>query len=220
MSQDIKELLPELKRLAEAATPGPWTAQGPDDEEQKYHWSVRCPSRPPFVSHELCRLSSINSNEEEDATFIAAANPAALLAIEAHIEALERQLAKLDESNLSLHRQLAAAQLDAQTAWGRYENANSSRITTEQQLAALRQAERQAPEWISISDKKPAAYRDVLITLSTGAVVVGVRAAGPSWDWAETDNPQDAEESVTHWMYFPAAPSAGQAKPEGDKEGV
>jgi hypothetical protein len=36
--------------------------------------------------------------------------------------------------NRALHRKLAAAELDAKTAWGRYENANSSRLTTENQL--------------------------------------------------------------------------------------
>lgn len=77
--------LQKLKELAQAATPGPWTPCEPSGEDsgnrpgEQYHWSVRCPSKPPAISHQLCRLSSINSNEDVDAAFIAAANPAAVL---------------------------------------------------------------------------------------------------------------------------------------------
>lgn len=75
----------ELKKLAEAATPGIWTAEPPAEDYERdggeqYHWSVRAPyPTPPTISYQLCRLSSLNNNEEEDAQFIAAANPAAIL---------------------------------------------------------------------------------------------------------------------------------------------
>lgn len=90
----------ELKKLAEAATHGIWTAEPPAEDYERdggeqYHWSVRAPySNPPMISYQLCRLSSLNNNEEEDAKFIAAANPAAileLLAIQAQlVKALEK----------------------------------------------------------------------------------------------------------------------------------
>lgn len=55
---------------------------------------------------------------------------------------LKRKAEELDAENKELHRKLAAAELDAKTAWSRYENANSSRITTEQQLeTAVRKAD-------------------------------------------------------------------------------
>lgn len=44
----------------------------------------------------------------------------------------------LEAENLELHRKLAAAELDARNAWSRYENANSSRLTTERQLESIR----------------------------------------------------------------------------------
>lgn len=75
----------ELKKLAEAATPGIWTAEPPAEDYERdggeqYHWSVRAPyPTPPTISYQLCRLSSLNNNEEEDAQFIAAANPATIL---------------------------------------------------------------------------------------------------------------------------------------------
>lgn len=75
----------ELKKLADAATPGIWTAEPPAEDYERdggeqYHWSVRAPyPTPPTISYQLCRLSSLNNNEEEDAQFIAAANPAAVL---------------------------------------------------------------------------------------------------------------------------------------------
>jgi hypothetical protein len=42
----------------------------------------------------------------------------------------------LDKENLELHRKLAAAELDARTAWARYEGANNSRKATDAQLQA------------------------------------------------------------------------------------
>jgi hypothetical protein len=88
----------ELKKLALAATPGPWCAQEPAGREadysggEKYHWSVRCPSKPPAISHQLCRLSSLHSNEDNDAAYIAEANPQAILALIAETERLQREL--------------------------------------------------------------------------------------------------------------------------------
>lgn len=50
--------------------------------------------------------------------------------------ALQARIAELDAENITAHRKLAASDLDAKTAWGRYENANKCRIVTESQLAA------------------------------------------------------------------------------------
>lgn len=53
------------------------------------------------------------------------------------LEIIRSLLAQIDNiyaDNLALHLELAAAKLDAQSAWSRYETANSSRITTERQL--------------------------------------------------------------------------------------
>lgn len=62
----------DLKRLAEAATPGPWTSDGADVQDR--HRTV-------------ARIWG----EAADAEFIAAANPAAILALLAEFEAMERE---------------------------------------------------------------------------------------------------------------------------------
>ena len=54
------------------------------------------------------------------------------------ISEVQAENAAKDEENLRLHRQLAAVELDARTAWERYENANSSRKHAEEMLALMR----------------------------------------------------------------------------------
>jgi hypothetical protein len=79
----------ELRRLALLATPGPWEADAPS-ELHPYKWAVRCPSTPPAISHQLCLLSCINHNEQQDAEYIAAASPSVVLALLDEVEALRK----------------------------------------------------------------------------------------------------------------------------------
>ena len=75
--------LAELRRLAEAATPGPWEADG---LEVCQHWSLPEPWRA-VVNAEItcgpyCYGGSARPIErDEDAAFIAAANPSVVLAL-------------------------------------------------------------------------------------------------------------------------------------------
>lgn len=71
----------ELKRLAEAATPGPWAYDG----------SYVCPARTEDGTTyvELWR-SIADCHQPENTKFIAAANPAAVLALIAEVEALRK----------------------------------------------------------------------------------------------------------------------------------
>ena len=72
----------ELKRLAEAATPGPWAYDG----------SYVCPARTEDGTTyvELWR-SIADCHQPENTKFIAAANPAAVLALIAEVEGLRAQ---------------------------------------------------------------------------------------------------------------------------------
>jgi single-stranded DNA-binding protein len=58
--------------------------------------------------------------------------------------------------NLALHRKLAAVDLDAKTAWSRYENANSSRksaeVTVEQQAAEIERLRARCGNMLTESD--------------------------------------------------------------------
>lgn len=71
----------ELKRLAEAATPGPWAYDG----------SYVCPARTEDGTTyvELWR-SIADCHQPENTKFIAAANPAAVLALVAEVEGLRK----------------------------------------------------------------------------------------------------------------------------------
>ena len=45
-----------------------------------------------------------------------------------------KRIAEMEAENVELHSKLAAAQLDASIAWGRYETANKSRMLSEHDL--------------------------------------------------------------------------------------
>ena len=90
----------ELKRLAEAATPGPWAYDG----------SYVCPDRTEDGTTyvELWR-SIADCHQPENTKFIAAANPAAVLALIAEVEGLRAQHGR-DSAEL---RSLSQARDDA-----------------------------------------------------------------------------------------------------------
>ena len=75
----------ELRRLAESATPGPWEAFGAVDERRCERWlGVTTDMR----ATEAARAGDVFSAQDctrQDALFIAAANPAAVLALLDHL---------------------------------------------------------------------------------------------------------------------------------------
>lgn len=68
----------------------------------------------------------------------------------------------------------------------------------------------EASQWISLKDARPADFQPVLVALSTGTVVVGMRAS-MGWHWDETDDLEDADATATHWMPIPRSPAATDA---------
>ena len=79
------EMLAELRRLAEAATPGPWEAFGAVDGRRGERWlGVTTDMR----ATESARAGDVFAAQDctrQDALFIAAANPAAVLALLDHL---------------------------------------------------------------------------------------------------------------------------------------
>lgn len=77
----------ELKRLAEAATPGPWSYDG----------SYICPAR---VEDETTYVETwravADSHQTENVRFIAAANPAVILDLINEVEALREKVSELN----------------------------------------------------------------------------------------------------------------------------
>ena len=65
----------ELRRLAEAATPGPWTLTDGDPAMSGQHWTIRRQGVPGI------RVSGFTYGFNGDATYIAAANPAVVLGL-------------------------------------------------------------------------------------------------------------------------------------------
>lgn len=64
--------------------PGPWTAHEPDEELDKYHWTIRAPgTREGMVSFEVARISGKNNDTDANTARLIAAAPAmyALLAM-------------------------------------------------------------------------------------------------------------------------------------------
>ncbi|MGX1587296.1 Lar family restriction alleviation protein [Brevundimonas diminuta] len=102
----------ELARLAEAATPGPWVA---DVSSAKSYASVRVVNGPATRTGKATILrmqTALNSQHAEealaDAAFIAAANPATVLALLAENAALRVKAMLADVSYEKLERRTAA----------------------------------------------------------------------------------------------------------------
>ncbi len=102
----------ELKRLAEAATPGPW--ENGCYEVYEVNGSA----------DRICKGASA-----EDSAFIAAANPTAILSLLTRIEALEQDAKHL-------HVKLAGEKLRADQGWERYEASNKAHMACLNERAA------------------------------------------------------------------------------------
>ena len=79
----------ELKRVAEAATPGPWAnpwhaARGPS-------WGINTAD-----PHNLRHIASVPTEQEEDALFIATFDPPTVLSLLARLSAAEAEIARRD----------------------------------------------------------------------------------------------------------------------------
>ena len=103
MSDLTPETLAELRRLAEAATPGPWYLDGPwwyGDDDSAYCIStaedagrIAVTIAPPGYM-----LGGEREVRDANARFIAAANPAAVLALLDDADALRAELAHMREA--------------------------------------------------------------------------------------------------------------------------
>lgn len=102
--QITAELLAELDSAATAATPGPWHSEPSDDEE----YCAEVKRGLFFVATTHDGVMS-RRNAQENAQFIAAANPATILALTAHIRSLTERLEKAELSDDALAERMKAA---------------------------------------------------------------------------------------------------------------
>ena len=79
------EKLAELRRLAEAATPGPWEAFGAVDGRRGERWLGVTTDMRAIESARAGDVFAAQNCTRQDALFIAAANPAAVLALLDHL---------------------------------------------------------------------------------------------------------------------------------------
>lgn len=69
--------------------------------------------------------------------------------------------------------------------------------------------------WIDLKQRKPRDWEQVLVALDNGTVTAGMRGS-MGWHWEESDAPEDAEATATHWKPWPTAPSPNNS-PVGGK---
>lgn len=123
----------ELKRLAEGATPGPWNNSGRSVDD----FDAECMMRMEWIANGAADDDDdLNANVENDAAFIAAANPAVVLALLSEIEGLK---AERDEARAS--RKIISG--GAMDMGAMYASACERADEAERQLSALRT---QAPD--------------------------------------------------------------------------
>jgi hypothetical protein len=92
MTRDLEE----LERLARAATPGPWYKDRDFPEVKQSH------TRLVAVCDPKANWSHGMTLCQQDAAYIAAANPATILRLLAHVEGLERKVADQNEVVLAV----------------------------------------------------------------------------------------------------------------------
>ena len=69
--------------------------------------------------------------------------------------------------------------------------------------------------WIDLKQRKPGDWEQVLVALDNGTVTVGMRGS-MGWHWEESDAPEDAEATATHWKPWPVAPSPSNSPVGGE----
>jgi len=84
---------------------------------------------------------------------------------------------------------------------------STARVSTEQAGDA----------WIDLKQRKPRDWEQVLVALDNFTVTVGMRGS-MGWYWEESDAPEDAEATATHWKPWPVAPSPNNSPVGADKE--
>ena len=94
------ETLAELRRLAEAATPGPWEAFGAVDGRRSERWLGVTTDMRAIESARAGDVFAAQNCTRQDALFIAAANPAAVLALLDERDALAAKVERVR----ALHR--------------------------------------------------------------------------------------------------------------------
>ena len=90
--------LAELRRLAEAATPGPWEAFGAVGGRRGERWLGVTTDMRATESARAGDVFAAQNCTRQDALFIAAANPAAVLALLDDADALRAELAHMREA--------------------------------------------------------------------------------------------------------------------------
>lgn len=76
---------------------------------------------------------------------------------------------------------------------------------TPEKYRRLSALQRQPDLWVPVKGSLAPADTDLLLTISTGKVVVGMWHSNFGWDWVDTGEAADEEAHVTHWRLFPMA---------------
>lgn len=179
----------ELKRLAEGATPGPWNNSGRSVDD----FDAECMMRMEWIANGAADDDDdLNANVENDAAFIAAANPAVVLALLSEIEGLKAEVERWHSA---------------------YEIAHDQAMANGSALSALRT---QAPDSWRPIDTAPKDGTELFLwcgRLKVGSwrVDEGFASKEPMWLDDSYDDFSCGFASTpiypTHWMPLPAAPA-------------
>ena len=104
------EKLAELRRLAEAATPGPWEAFGAVDGRRGERWLGVTTDMRAIESARAGDVFAAQNCTRQDALFIAAANPATVLALLDAAAERDALAAAWDEGHQAGHEDARAVQ--------------------------------------------------------------------------------------------------------------
>ncbi|HDV1741285.1 TPA: ead/Ea22-like family protein [Escherichia coli] len=174
-----------LREAAEKATCGAWSLEY---GEERFDAGDALIHREVVGYLPICRIEGAHpeSGFDEDfqmeqqanAEFIAAANPATVLALLGELEAAKKRIAELE------------AELVSQT-YKLNELSGNSPVTPD--------------GWISCSDRMPKGYADVLVTDGEHVEVKWWDESGYWNSWTELNSDIFADE-ITHWMPLPKPP--------------
>ncbi|HAX7640363.1 TPA: DUF551 domain-containing protein [Escherichia coli] len=199
-----------LREAAEKATCGVWSLEY---GEERFDAGDALIHREVVGYLPICRIEGAHpeSGFDEDfqmeqqanAEFIAAANPATVLALLDELERNQQYIKRRDQENEDIALTVGKLRVELEAAKKRIAEMEAEPVSQTYKLNELSGNSPVTPDgWIPVSERMPEPYEYVLVTDGfDGCEVMRVNTDG-YWGPAKSLYPG----SITHWMPLPAAP--------------